>query len=90
MLNEYANPYSLICSGYISFSRERLSANVQNNIVTFISVNNSNNTAYSDILREISSSPFDGFAKSIDCIGLIKASEILKNHSRVDNGVLLL
>ena len=29
LLNEYANPYSLICSGYISFSRGRLSADIK-------------------------------------------------------------
>lgn len=88
LLNEYANPYSLICSGYISFSRGRLSADIQNNTVTFNNVDNTNNTAYSDILREISALSLGEFANAINCIELFKANEILKKHFRIENEML--
>lgn len=88
LLNDYANPYSLICSGYISFSRGRLSADIQNDTVTFNNVDNTNNTAYSDILREISSSSPNGFAGAINFLEFIKANEILKMHSRINNEML--
>ena len=88
LLNEYANPYSLICSGYISFSRGRLSADIQNNTVTFNNVDSTNKTAYNDILREIFASSPDKFAGVINPIELLKATETLKKHSRIDNEML--
>ena len=88
LLNEYANPYSLICSGYISFSRGRLSADIQNNTVTFNNVDSTNKTAYNDILREIFASTPDKFAGVINPIELLKATETLKKHSRIDNEML--
>lgn len=88
LLNEYANPYSLICSGYISFSRGRLSADIQNNTIIFSNVDSTNKTAYSDILREMAASSPDEFAGAINFIELLKANEILKKHSRIDNEML--
>lgn len=88
LLNDYANPYSLICSGYISFSRNRLSADIQNNTVTFNNVDSTNNTAYSDILREISAFSPDEFACTINYIELLKANEILKNNFRIESEML--
>ncbi len=35
LLNNYAYPYSVICSGYISYSRHRFKAEIDGNIVTF-------------------------------------------------------
>lgn len=88
LLDDYANPYSLICSGYISFSRGRLSADIQNNTITFDNVDNINKTAYSDILREISASSPNEFAGVVNFIELLKANELLKKHSRIDNEML--
>lgn len=88
LLKEYANPYSLICSGYISFSRGRLSVDVDNNIITFNVADKTNMTAYSDILREIKSSSVNDFNESVNFIELINANEILKKYSRVENEMI--
>ena len=50
LLTDYAYTYSVICSGYISYSRERLIAGVDNDTVTFDFPEDHNNSAWSDIL----------------------------------------
>ncbi len=48
LLTDYAYPYSIICSGYISYSRERLIARVDNDTVTFDFPEDHNNSAWAD------------------------------------------
>lgn len=52
LLREYAYPYSTICSGYIAYSRKKLTAKVSENVVTFDIPEDDNNSSWNDILRE--------------------------------------
>ena len=52
LLLEYAYPYSVICSGYIGYSRKRFEAEIEGNCVTFNFSKNQNQSAIADILRE--------------------------------------
>lgn len=77
-LNDYAYPYSLICSGYISYSRKRLSAKVEDNTVSFFSPDDANRSAWKDILREAGSTGFSSFAESFNLIQIMQANAKLQ------------
>lgn len=72
LLTDYAYRYSVICSGYISFSRKRLVAKVDGNTVTFDCPENHNNSAWSDIIREARQSTLGSF---MDCINPVKIAK---------------
>ena len=69
-LLDYALPYSVICSGYISFSRGRLEVDINGNTVTFNYPINNNKSEWADILREVSQNTFSGFIDSIEPLKL--------------------
>lgn len=71
LLNNYALPYSDICSGYIAYSRNRLNVNIDGNVVEFISTAQQNDASWADILREISNSDLDQMLLSIQPAKLI-------------------
>ncbi|MCD8016090.1 MAG: hypothetical protein LUG99_23630 [Lachnospiraceae bacterium] len=80
LINDYALPYSVICSGYISFSRNRLTASVEENTVTFDFPEDGNESAWNDILREASQMGIEGFMDVVKPIKLSLAYEKLKDH----------
>lgn len=88
LLNDYALPYSIICSGYISYSRHRLTAVVNDNDVTFNFPENGNESAWSDILREANQMGIEGFMEVINPIKISYAYEKLKEHVSVQSGEL--
>jgi len=88
LLTDYAYPYSVICSGYISFSRKRLLAKVDNNTVTFDFPADHNNSAWSDILREASQSTLGSFMDCINPVKIAKANAELQKIIRIEDGCL--
>lgn len=88
LLNDYAYPYSVICSGYISYSRKRLHAKVVNNTVTFELPDDYNNSTWSDILREAHQSTLGGLIESIDFLKIEKANIELQEKVHIDDGYL--
>lgn len=88
LLTDYAYPYSVICSGYISFSRKRLIAKVNGNTVTFDFPTDHNNSAWSDILREASQSTLSSFMDCITPIKIAKADAELQKVIRIEDGCL--
>lgn len=87
LLIQYAYPYSVICSGYISFSRKRLSAIIDDNIVTF-NLNKDNNSSWSDILREYSESSLIDLMEQMNPVKIVKANELLKQNIKIENDML--
>lgn len=85
LLTDYAYPYSMICSGYISFSRGRLLANVEGNTVNFDFPEEHNNSAWSDILREASQSTMDSFINHFNPVEIAKANAILQKSIRIED-----
>lgn len=88
LLNDYAYPYSVICSGYISFSRKRLTAIVDDNTVTFNVAENQNNSVWSDILREASNSSLSDFLRNMNPIKLVQANAMLQSKVEIKEGML--
>ena len=88
LLTDYAYPYSVICSGYISFSRKRLIAKVDNNTVTFDFPEDYNNSAWSDILREASQSTLGSFMDRINPSKIAKANAELQKAIHIEGGYL--
>lgn len=88
LLTDYAYPYSVICSGYISFSRKRLVAKVDDNTVTFDFPENNNNSAWSDILREASQSTLGSFMGFINPAKIAKANAELQEKISIEDGCL--
>ena len=88
LLTDYAYPYSVICSGYISFSRKRFSATVDNNVVTFSIAENQNNSVWSDILREVNESSLEELMGQINPIKIAQASDILQRNIKIEDGML--
>lgn len=78
-LNDYAYPYSLICSGYISYSRRRLSAKVEDNTVSFF-FSDDNRSSWNDILREASSKGVSGFVETFNSIQIMQANAKLQKR----------
>jgi len=88
LLTDYAYPYSVICSGYIPFSRNRLVAKVDDNTVTFDFPADHNNSAWSDILREASQSTLGSFMDCINPVKIAKANAELQKRISIENGCL--
>lgn len=88
LLNQYAYPYSVICSGYISYSRKRFNATVESNCITFDFGTGQNESAWNDILREGASNDFQSLSTLINPMALIKASAELRKHISVENGMI--
>lgn len=80
---------SVICSGYISFSRKRLSAIIDDNIVTF-NLNKDNNSSWSDILREYSESSLIDLMEQMNPVKIVKAKELLKQNIKIENDMVML
>ena len=87
-LNEYAYPYSLICSGYISFSRKRLLADVVGNQVTITFPEDVNNSAWYDILREVNGTGVGGFIETFNPLKLMSVNEKLQEKISIEDGQL--
>ena len=83
LLKDYAWPYSVICSGYISYSRQRLTAVVNGNDVTFNLPENGNESVWNDILREASQIGIKEFMEGINPIKILHAYEKLKDRVSV-------
>lgn len=88
LLNEYAYPYSVICSGYIAYSRKRFSAIVDKNSVTFNLDETQNNSAWNDILREGTADDWQNLAKFVNPFELLKASNEIKDQCQIENGMI--
>lgn len=85
LINDYALPYSVICSGYISYSRKRLTASVEENNVTFDFPENGNKSAWNDILRETSQMGIKGFMEVVNPIKISSAYEKLKERISIQD-----
>lgn len=88
LLQEYAFPYSMICSSYISFSRKRLIADIDENVVTFNMAENQNNSVWSDILREANNNSMDQFMEEINPMKLLQAVAVLKNNISIQEDMI--
>lgn len=80
LLREYAYPYSTICSGYIAYSRKKLTAKVSENVVTFDIPEDDNNSSWNDILRERSEKNPEEFISAFNPIKISAAFEKLKPY----------
>lgn len=87
-LNQYAYPYSVICSGYIASTRKRFDATVDGNCVTFNLNAEQNSSAWNDILREGTSNDSLNFVASLNPIELSKACSELKKQTSIQDGSL--
>lgn len=87
-LNQYAYPYSVICSGYISYSRKRFDATVDSNCVTFNFSVGQNNSAWNDILREGAANDLQNLSTLVNPLELLKASAELKNQIGIENEMI--
>ena len=86
LLLDYAYPYSVICSGYISFSRNRLIAKVDNNTITFDFPDDYNCSAWNDIIREASQSTLDDMINAINPFKISNAYATLQKSIRIEKG----
>lgn len=85
LINDYALPYSVICSGYISYSRKRLIASVEENNVTFDLPANGNKSAWNDILRETSQMGIKGFMEAVNPMKVSSAYGKLKERISIQD-----
>lgn len=88
LLKEYAYPYSVICSGYIAYSRGRFKATVNGNCVTFDFNGDQSKSVWSDILREKTATPLDEIARIINPYDLLQASSELKEQTTIQDGMI--
>ena len=88
LLYKYAYPYSVICSGYIAYSRNRFSANVVDNCVTFDLSDLHNNSAWNDILRETTGNELSSLFAFVNSYELMQVSGEIKKHTTIENGML--
>lgn len=88
LLNDYAYPYSTICSSYISYSRKRMVVDIEDNTVTFNTADNDNNSSWVDILREANESFTEQFMEWMDPIRVSRAVSSLNNKTRIEDGKL--
>lgn len=85
-LMDYAYPYSVICSGYISLSRKRFDATVQGKTVTFNLAEDQNQSAWSDILREAMHHSLQSVMPGTNFIKAASTFEKFKKNVRVEDG----
>lgn len=76
----------MICSGYISFSRNRLIAKVDNNTITFDFPDDYNCSAWNDIIREASQSTLDDMINAINPFKISNAYATLQKSIRIEKG----
>ena len=88
LLNDYAYPYSLICSGYISYSRKRLLAEVNENTVTFNLAEDQNASTWSDIIRETRQFTFIDFMDRVNLYKISNTIDVLHRVVSVKDGIL--
>lgn len=88
LLNHYAYPYSVICSAYIAFSRKRFDATVDGNCVTFDLNAKQNNSAWDDILREVTNDDSFEFLSPFSLLELLKASSKLKERIKIEDELI--
>lgn len=88
LLREYAYPYSTICSGYIAYSRKKLTAKVSENVVTFDLPEDDNNSSWNDILRERSEKNPEESISVFNPIKISAAFEKLKPYIYLEDGEL--
>lgn len=88
LLHNFAYPYSVICSGYIAYSRKRFVANVVDNCVTFDLPDNQNSSAWNDILREAADNDMGSLFSLINHFELLKASNEITEQTTIENGLL--
>ena len=86
LLNNYAYPYSVICSGYISYSRHRFDAEINGNTVTFNPCKGQNTSMWSDIIRESSEVDLNVMAGIINPYRIIGIVNELKGKVKIENG----
>lgn len=86
LLYDYAYPYSVICTGYISYSRNSYDATVNDNTVIFDIRSDQNNSLISDLIREGSNSDIGSMAKLIPTFKLLNSVSELKKHISVEDG----
>lgn len=87
-LCNYAYPYSVICSGYISYSRKRLIAEVKDKVVTFNIPSDDNKSRWNDIIRELNNRKSYDFLNILNPIKISDAYEKLKKHIYIEDGQL--
>ena len=87
-LNQYAYPYSVICSGYIAYSRKRFDATVDGTCVTFNLNEKQNSSTWNDILREGTNNDFLKFLASFNSNELLQANSELKEHISIENEMI--
>ncbi len=88
LLKNYAYPYCVVCSGYISYSRDKYDAFVDGNCVTFNLKKDQNQSAFNDILRETSSNAFNDMTAVVNEYELLKANTALKSFVKIEDGKL--
>ena len=88
LLNDYAYPYSVICSGYISYSRKRFSVEIEDNKVTFILSKEQNNSMWSDILRESSQVDLSAMVSVINPYRMNISAGELRKKVKIENGMI--
>ncbi len=88
LLYNYAYPYSVICSGYIAYSRKRFNADVVDNCITFDLSDKQNTSAWNDILRETANMDLSGLSSLVNPYELLRASSKIKKQTTIENGML--
>lgn len=87
-LNQYAYPYSVICSGYIAYSRKRFDATVDKNCVTYNLNSKQNDSVWNDILREKDNNSCHDLFAMVNLSNLSKACKELQTKINIKNGVI--
>ena len=85
LLNDYAYPYSVICSGYIAYSRKRFVAEIDGNTVTFDVSPDYNDYSWNDILREMNDSSSDSFMDHLNLQKIIEATSQLQENVSIQD-----
>lgn len=88
LLLNYALPYSEVCSGYVSYSRERMTACVEGNTVTFNLKDDHNGSAWADILREVNDSSLEKLTEAFNPKDMVMAFVLLKDKIFTEDGQL--
>ena len=88
LLLNYAYPYSVICSGYIGYSRKRFEAEVEDNCVTFNFSKDQNQSVIADILREQEEGTTELLPFLLEWAELWQFRSDLKKDCSIENGSL--
>ena len=88
LLNNYAYPYSVICSGYISYSRHRFSAEIDGNVIIFNPCKDQNESMWSDIIRANSEVNLAGLESGFESYKFLDALNEFRRRVTIDNGYI--